>query len=85
MEVEFGTKQCVSKDEPMDLGSIIPGKPVAWDVERKGGSPGKRLHLGGIYTEEDMPVEETEMKEKITFGAFQSHQEWLRDHVRERQ
>ena len=29
MEVEFGTKQCVSKDEPMDLGSIIPGKPVA--------------------------------------------------------
>ena len=29
MEVEFGTKQCVSKDKPMDLDSIIPGKPVA--------------------------------------------------------
>lgn len=28
---------------------------------------------GYIYGEEDMPMEETEMKEKITFGAFQSH------------
>ena len=64
MEVEFGTKQCVSKDEPMDLDSIIPEKPVAWDVERKGESLGKCLHLGGIYMEEDLPMEETETKEK---------------------
>lgn len=29
MEIEFGTKQCVSEVEPMDLGSINPGKHVA--------------------------------------------------------
>lgn len=29
MEIEFGTKQCVSEVEPMDLDSITPGEHVA--------------------------------------------------------